>query len=154
LLAPERGTPLLELAEHDARSRPARAAREWQAAEHRVEQGRLAAPVRPDECQPVAPADLEVDRPKREGAAFDNGRFEAHDDLAAARRRREPESQLPRLVRLVDALQVGELLLERLLDVLRLLLLAALAVSALLPLLHPPRLCLDPLLLGDVPLPA
>ena len=101
-VAGERLAALLELAEDDARPGPARARGERQPPEQRVEQRRLAAAVRPDEREPVAPRDLEVDRPEPERAALDDRLLEPDDDVAAPRRRREPEPQLPRLVRLLD----------------------------------------------------
>jgi hypothetical protein len=134
--------------------RPTSSRRERQPPEQRVEERRLAASIQPDECEPLAPRDLEAHRPEAERSTLDDRLLEPHDDVAAPGGRREPEPQLPRLVRLVHAVEVAELLRVRLLDVLRLLLLAALPVTALLPLLHAPRLHLDALLLRDVALPA
>ena len=128
--------------------------RERHATEQRVEQRRLPAPVRADDGDPLAPADLDVERAEGEGASADERALEPDDDVAAARGRREPEAELPRLVRLVDRVEPLEALRRRLLHVLRLLLLAALAVALLLPLLHPAALLLDPLALGDEALPA
>ena len=105
LVAGERRAALLELAEHDAGAGPARAGRERQPPEQRVEQRRLAAAVRPDDREPLAPAHLEVERAEPERAPLDDGVLEADDDVAAARRRREPEPQLPRLVRLLDGVE-------------------------------------------------
>ena len=102
----QRGAILLELAEDDARAEPARAGGERQPAEQRVEQRRLAAAVRPGDREPVAPADGEVERAEPEGAALDDRVLEPDDDLAAARRRRERELELPRLVRLLDGLDL------------------------------------------------
>ena len=62
----------------------------------------------------------------------------------------ELETKLPRLVRLLDRAEPLDAPADRLLHVLRLLLLAALAVAALLPLLHPPQLLLEPGLLALV----
>ena len=95
-------------------------------------------------------AQLEVDRPDAEAAALDDGSGKPRDHVAAARCRSQREAQLPRRPRLLDPLEPAELLGRRLLHVLRLLLLATLAVAALLPLPHPARLLLEPLALGDV----
>src|SRR5262249_34634405 len=126
----ERGAVLLELSGHDARPDPAAAGCEREAAEHRVEQRRLAAPVRSGDRDAVSPADGEVERAEAERAALDDGVLESDCDLAAARRRRQRELELPRLVRLLDGLDARELRAVRPLHVLRLLLLAALSVAA------------------------
>ena len=131
---------------------PAHAFDEREPAEQGVEQGRLAAPVRPDERDTIAPRDFEVERTKSERAALDHSVFEPDDDVAAARSRCQTEPQLPRFVRLLDALDVRGLPGKRLLHVFRLLLLPTLPVPALLPLLHTPCLLLNPLLLGDIAL--
>ena len=128
--------------------------RERQPAEQRVEQGRLAAPVRPGDRDAVAPADGEIERSEPEGAPLDDSLLEPHDRLAAARRRRERELELPRLVRLLDGLDARELRAVGPLHVLRLLLLAALAVPAPLPLRHAALLLLDAPALGDRRVPA
>src|SRR5581483_8313857 len=133
---------------------PARAHRERQPAEQRIEERRLAAAVRADDREAVADMEVDVDRPEAERAALDHRALEPGDHVAAARAGHEPEAELPRLVRLLDDGEGAELALERLLHVLRLLLLAALPVAALLPVLHAPRLRLDPLLLLDVVAPA
>ena len=150
----QRGAVLPELAEDDARAEPAAAGSERKPAEQGVQQRRLAAAVRPGDGEPVAPADREVERPEPEGAALDDRVLEANGDLATARRRRERELELPRLVRLLDGLDPRELRAVRPLHVLRLLLLAALAVAAPLPLGHPALLLLDAPALGDRRLPA
>src|SRR5581483_11319013 len=124
----EREPPLVEVADDDRRPQPPGAGGESEAAEDRVEQGRLAAPVRADDREPVAPAKLEVERPEPERAALDDGALEPRDDVAATSARREAELELPRLVRLLDRREVAELAVERLLHVLRLLLLAPLPV--------------------------
>jgi hypothetical protein len=80
--------------------------------------------------------------------------LEPDDDVAAAGGRGELEVQLPRLVRLLDGLDAGELRAVRPLHVLRLLLLAPLAVAALLPLRHAALLLLDAPALGDRRIPA
>src|SRR4029453_2295232 len=56
----------------------------------------------------------------------------------------------PRRPRLVDLLELPELLGGGLLDVLRLLLLAALAVDPIPPVPYPPRRFFEPRALGDV----
>jgi hypothetical protein len=71
--------------------------------------------------------------------------------VAASPCRRELETQLPRGPRLLDALEPAELLGGGLLDVLRLLLLAALAVATVLPLPHAASLLLEAPALGLVP---
>src|SRR5206468_12783061 len=124
--------------------------RERQLAEQRLEKRGLPASVRADDRDPVAPADLEVDRAEPEGAALDDRRLEPRDHVAASPVRAELEVQLPRLERLLHPLQPFDPPDVGLAYVLRLLLLAALPVAALLPLLHPPQLRLDPLELADV----
>src|SRR5205807_1497432 len=117
-------------------------------------EGRLPGAVRAEQGEAVAAEELEVDRPEPEGAALYDGAVERRDEVAGAAGGAQVEVQLPRLVRLLDAVEPVELLRVRLLHILALLLLAALAVAALLPLLHPPRLLLDALALADVAVPA
>src|SRR5207247_10542663 len=112
---------------------------------HRSAQRRLPASVRPHDRDPVAPPDREVDGPEPEGAALDDSALEAGDDVAAPPVRAQLEVQLPRLKRLLDALQPLDPPRVRLAYVLRLLLPAALAVAAVLTLLHPAPLVLEPL---------
>src|SRR5205807_2317691 len=85
----------------------------------------------------------EVERTEPERAALDDRAVETRDRLPAPLRRLQLEPEPPRLPRLLDPLEPLELLLERLADVFRLLLAPALAVAALLPLLHPPALLDD-----------
>src|SRR4029077_3678279 len=79
----------------------------------------------------------------------------ADDHVSTARRRSEPEVELPRLVRLLDRLDLRELGGIRPLTVLRLLLLATLPVAASLPVGHAALLLLDAPPLADrgVPTP-
>src|SRR5204862_7433473 len=110
--------------------------------------------LRPAGGARVAPAGREVARPEPEGPPLDVRLLGPHHDLAAARRRRERELDLPRLVRLPDGLDPRELRAVRPLHALRRLLLPALAVAAALPLGHPALLLLDAPPLGDRRLPA
>ena len=139
-----------QLAEDDPGAEPAPSLGERQAAQQGVEQRRLAAPVRAEHRDAFGPGELEVERAEPKRAALDDGALEPHDDIAAALARREVEPQLPGLVRLVDALEPLDPPGEGLLDILRLLLLAALAIAALLPLLHAPLLGLEPRFLALV----
>ena len=75
---------LVELAEDDRRPDPARAARERQPAEQRVDQRRLAGAVRPDDREPLAEAELEVERAEAERPALDDRAGELGDQAAAA----------------------------------------------------------------------
>src|SRR5262249_17782300 len=116
----------------------------------RLQQGRLPGAVAPEQRQPVAVAELEVDRPDPEAVSLDDRVLEPRDHVAAPRAGCERELQLPGRPRLLDLLQLAELLGRLLLHVFRLLLLAALAVAAPPPLPHPPRLFVEALALGDV----
>ena len=51
-------------------------------------------------------AHLEVERAEPERPALDDRPLEPDDDVAAPRRGREPELELPRLVRLLDPLEL------------------------------------------------
>ena len=70
--------------------------------QQRAQQRRLARAVRPDDGDPLGPPHLEVDRPEDEVAASDHRRVEPHHDVAAARRLRELEPEVPSLPRLLD----------------------------------------------------
>src|SRR5581483_9163133 len=148
--AGEGAAVLWQLSQDDARADPPAPGRERQVAQQRPEQRRLAAPVRADDRDAVPPADGEVERAEPERAALDDGAVEARDRLPAPGRRSKLEPQAPRLPGLLDSVEPVELLLERLADVLRLLLSPPLAVPALLPLLHPPALLDDPVALALV----
>src|SRR5439155_19567787 len=106
--------------------------------------------VRSEDGDAIAPANVEVERAQAERPPLDDGALEPRDDVSAARARLDLEAEAPRLPRLLGALEAVELLLERLADVLRLLLLAPLAIAALLPLLHPAALLEDPVPFVDV----
>ena len=67
--AVEAGARLVELPTAHARAEPARARRERQPAEQRLDERGLAAAVGPDDRDALAPRELEVDRPERERAA-------------------------------------------------------------------------------------
>src|SRR5215204_3882967 len=121
---------------------------ERDAADNCVEQRGLAAAVRPDDRQAVRPAELEVDRPEPKGAALDDGFLEPGDDIAGTTLWCEAEPELPGLVRLVDLRQPVDAPADRALHILRLLLLAPLAVAAFLPALHLPHLLLESRLLA------
>src|SRR5579859_1955693 len=154
LRSAERGAILPELAEDDAGTAPTGAGRKREAAEQRVEQRRLAASVCSGDREPVAPPHLDVERAEAERAALGDGVLEPHDDVAAARPEAEGKVELPGLVRLLDLLYLRELRAVRPLHVFRLLLLAALAVPAPLPLHHPALLLLDASPLDDRRVPA
>src|SRR5204863_172702 len=66
-----------QLAEHDAGAGRQATRREGQPPEHDVDQGRLAAAVRPGDRDPVAPAERQVERAQRERAALGDGVLEA-----------------------------------------------------------------------------
>src|SRR6266576_167706 len=87
---------LLELAEHGSRPDPAFSGGERETAKQRVDQRRLAAPVRPRDREPLSPRDGQVEWPEPERAAVHDGALEARDDVAAAGGGRETEVQLPR----------------------------------------------------------
>src|SRR5207244_9677527 len=88
-------------------------------------------------------AELEVDGAEVERAALDDGVFQSRHDVGGTPVRAEIHAQLPRLVRLLGALEPVDPAADRALHVFRLLLLAALAVAAFLPLLHPAQLLLE-----------
>src|SRR3954471_13644842 len=132
-----------DLTEHDARADHACACDEGHSREDRVEQCRLPAPVRTDDCEPIGPRELQVERAELERTTFHHRLLESHDDIAAALLRRKLEPELPRLVRLVEGPEPGDATADRLLHVLRLLLLASLSVAALFPLLHSPQLLVE-----------
>ena len=74
---------LRQLAEQDGVADDASAGGERDAADHCVEQRRLAAAVRPDDRQAVGPPELKVERPEPERPALDDGALEPGDDIAA-----------------------------------------------------------------------
>jgi hypothetical protein len=96
--------------------------------------------------------DDQVERPEPESITFDDRALESCHHVSRSPNRHERELEPPRRPRLLDPLQPIELLLEPLADVLRLLLLAPLPVSALFPAAHRSHLLLDPrALVGVVP---
>jgi hypothetical protein len=100
LVAVEARAVLVDRAELDAGADATRARRERQPAEQRLDECRLAAPVRPDDCDAVAACDLQVDRPEPEGAALNDGVAQLEYPLAAPPPRAELEPELPRRPRL------------------------------------------------------
>src|SRR5215213_1073727 len=106
-------SPLIELADHRARTEPSFAARQRQPAEQTLEERRLAAPVRPRQRNPLARAKDQVDRAEPEGAPRYDRRIEPCDDVASARRGGQGQPQIPRLPRLVDPLERLEPPLDR-----------------------------------------
>src|SRR5262245_27836073 len=117
-----------------------------------VDERRLPAAVGADERKPLHPAEREAERAERQGSALDDCVLEPQNHVAGARPGRERNAQLPRLVRLLDALEPFDAAAKALLHVLRALLLAALAVALFLPALHAAHLILELLLLGLVAL--
>src|SRR4051794_28706349 len=90
------------------------AGRQGHSAEHGLEERRLARSVGADDCQPILPAHLQIQRTQPERAALDDGMVEADDDVAAARRGRESEVEVPSLPRLLGDLQTLDGALGRL----------------------------------------
>src|SRR4029077_20352424 len=137
LLARERTGALWQLAEHGCRAAPALAPGQGQLAAEPLQERRLASAVAAEQREPVTVAQLQVDRPDAEAVALDDRLREPRDYVGAARGRREREPRRTRRPRLLAPCEPTELLGRSLLHVLRLLLLATLAVAALLPLPHP-----------------
>jgi hypothetical protein len=82
---------------------------EGQATEQRIDQRRLAAPVRTGDREPLAPLDAEVERPEPECAALDDRILQRNDEVTRAPGRSEVEPQLPRLPRLLDPVSLEPL---------------------------------------------
>src|SRR4051812_15090554 len=129
-----------DLTEHDARADHACACDEGYSREDRVEQCRFPAPVRTDDCEPIGPRELQVERAELERTTFHHRLLESHDDIAAPFLRRKLEPELPRLGRLVERPPPGGGTADRLLYGLPLLLLGSLSLAPAFPLLHLPQL--------------
>src|SRR5262249_22527018 len=101
----EARTGLLELAEdHPAAGDPAPVCQPQLAGE-RAEKRRLAASVRAGQGQAITASELEIDRPEAEVSALDHRPLEADDEIAAACRGFQLELELPRLERLLHAVE-------------------------------------------------
>ena len=126
----------LELAEDGARANPAVAGEQRQLPEQRPRSRVvLPAPLSAEHRDAVAVRDLEVEGAEAEVAAADHGPLEPGDDRArAVRRRRGPARASRETMACPRAPSAPSSLSERLAGVLRLLLLAPLAVPALVPL--------------------
>src|SRR5579884_1564644 len=100
---------LVQLAEDRAGGDVSRAGGERQLAAQRAEQRRLPGAVATHDCEPVAVADVERDRPEPERAHLDDGLVQRHD-RARRRGRRKPELQPPGRPRLLDLLELFEMM--------------------------------------------
>ena len=104
---------LVERADAHAGADPARARGERQPADERVDERRLAAAVRADERDPLAPGQLEVERAEHEAAAPQRRAVQAHGHVARALAAAEAQLQLPAPPRLVDGVEPLDRLLRR-----------------------------------------
>ena len=147
---PRTARALRQLAEHGARAQPTLARRQRQLAEQRLQQRRLAHAVAAEHASRSPWRSSRSTGPTRKPFARRPPPRAARPRRRRAAAGREREPQLPRRPRLLDLLEPAELLGGGLLHVLRLLLLAPLAVAALLPLPHPARLLFEPFPLGGV----
>ena len=118
--AREQAAALVHLADDDARPDVTTPLGQREATQQGLEQRGLAAAVGPEHGDAFLPADLEVDRPQPEAgvlraplAPLDHRAFQAGDDIAAARLWRQRHVQLPTLPRLLDRLELRQLLLGR-----------------------------------------
>src|SRR5436305_4064191 len=99
---------LVELAEDDAGPGLAPARGKRKRARDRTEQRGFPAAVPAGDGDALPAIELQVDRPEPEAAALDDRLLEPRDQLAAPRGRLELEAQLPRLERLLRAVEALE----------------------------------------------